>query len=194
MAYNLNPQERQLVQNLVNHEDMQSVSYILQSILLGSDIHPRDIESLDDHCMDLANNSESEGFQVPAFIDALRNICDKLFSSAGVPAQTQFAPLTANIPAAQPGVLTPYQPTQPPVKPPKPPKPKKPVSEATPKVKPTEKYKKTELNAENIPPYLIEIHELVEKIVDARCAEEIKKRIEAEEKLEKVQKLIGALS
>lgn len=187
MAYNLNPNELAFLQRFADHEEIASIGYILKSIVSGVDLTRDDLFSVEDYLMDRTNEIEGEGLDVPQWFDGIRSIIAKLINSpqSGIDAGK----------AMQPPGLPPFgqPPLQQALTPKKERKPRaKPVSDE-PKPSKKEKYKDAELTPDNVPPYLREIHEIMNQVVEARCQEEIERRIAAEKKLEQLQKILGGL-
>lgn len=190
MAYNLNPQEVSFLQRYVDHEDISSISHLLRAIISGVDLTKEDLLSIEDYLMDRTAEIEGEGLDVPQFFDAIRNLVARIVNSAP-------AHLDGNKGPVLPGLAGPqgYAPGgfQPPPAPKKERKPRAKPASDEPRVSKKEKYKDANLTPDNIPPYLVEIHEIVNQVVEARCQEEIERRIVAEKKLEQLQKILGGL-
>jgi hypothetical protein len=187
MAYNLNPNEISFLQRFADHEDIQSISHLIRAITSGVDLTRDDLLSIEDYLMDRTAEIEGEGLEVPQFFEAIRNIVARLVNSSPV---QQEASKTPTLPGVQSYPQQGFQGAPVPKKERKPRA--RPVSDE-PRVSKKEKYKDADLTADNIPPYLREIHEIVNQVVEARCQEEIERRIAAEKKLEQLQKILGGL-
>jgi len=191
MGYALSTGERNFIASIQNHESLSSISYLLGSILNGVDISSKDLISIEDHCMDQVNELENEGLEVPKFMDSLRDIIVRLINSgAGTPTPED---ITITNPLLAP-FINPINPHNT-VQTPKATLPRKPKVQKSPEeiAERKNKYKASEFNADNVPAYLTEIYNIVEKVVAARCEEEIAKRKTAEDKLAKLQSILGQI-
>lgn len=190
MAQKLNPEAIRFLQQFASHEEVGSISHLLNAIVSGLDLNPKDYLAIEDYLMDRTSELEQEGLEVPAFFEAIRNIVGRLMSSTPAqPAQGNGSTLPDYAPVGQ-------QPNQPlqsfqPQKPAR--KPRANVEPKAPRVSRKEKYADADLTPENIPQYLLDIHDIVNAVVEARLQEEIKRREEAEEKLLRIQKTLGVL-
>ena len=176
---NLNPNEKAFLNAIKDREDLNGIAYLLNAALTGQDLHGDQIDQVIDYCNDTDVESSSTGLPVPNYIAALRNLFLKIASSPGT---------TPDIIAQQLGGA-PKQPIET-----KPLRIKKPKIEKDPnEIKPVkiEKYSKTELNTEEIPPYLVEISQIIDKIVAAKCADVYKENADLKAKLAKFKDLLG---
>jgi hypothetical protein len=187
MAYNLNPNELAFLQRFSDHEDIASIGYLLKSIVSGVDLTRDDLFSVEDYLMDRANEIEGEGLDVPQWFDGIRSIIAKLINSpqGGIESVKAMQP-----PGLQQFGQSPLQQAPAPKK-----ERKQRVKAVSDEPKPSkkEKYKDSELTPDNVPPYLRDIHEIINQVVEARCQEEIERRLVAEKKLEQLQKILGGL-
>jgi len=189
MAYALNPQEIRFLQQIAEHETVGSISHLIRAIVTGVELTKDDLLSIEDHLMDQAGEIENEGLEVPPFFDAIRNIVARLVNTG---AGSQAAPQNAqNNPLNYPGAGP--QAYQEPKKARKPREPKVDSDEPrTPKVSRKEKYKE-DLTPDNIPVYLLDIYEIINQVVEAKCADEIARRIAAEDKLAQLQNILKGM-
>lgn len=183
MGYTLNANERSFIAAIQNHESVSGIGYLLTSLLTGVELSTKDLLIIEDHCMDQVNEMENEGLEVPKFMDQLRDLISRLINSgAGTPVpETNANPLSQFI----------NRDAQTPTRAPAPPKKPKVVKSPEEIAERKNKYKSSEFNAENAPAYLTEIYNIVEKVVAARCEDEIAKRKIAEDKLAKLQSILG---
>lgn len=189
MAYALNPQEIKFLQQVAEHEAVGSISHLIRAIITGVELTKDDLLSIEDHLMDQAGEIENEGLEVPQFFDAIRSIVARLVNTG---AGSQAAPQNAqNNPLSFPGAGP--QAYQEPKKTRKPREPKVDADEPrTPKVSRKEKYKE-DLTPDNIPAYLVEIYDIINQVVEAKCADEISRRIAAEDKLAQLQNILKGM-
>lgn len=186
MGYNINPQELRFLQQIAENEEVAPICHLLRAIATGVDLPSDDILSIEDYLMDRTAELDSEDIEVPGFFDAIRSIVAKVVNSTPSQAQDQFG--QSSIPG-MPGMGPQANSAPKKVR-----KPRTPKSDAAePRTSKKEKYKESEITAENIPQYLLDINNIINMVVDARCQEEIERRITAEKKLEQLQKILGGL-
>lgn len=185
---NLGQNELQFLQRMAENPEVGSVSHLLRAIASGVELTSDDILSIEDYLMDRTAELDNEGLEVPAFFDGIRSIIAKVMSTAPAKPQSNGPVLPGFEPAGQ--IPQQFQ-AKAPQKQRKPRVPKPESDE--PKITKKEKYKDCDLTAENIPQYLVDIHNIVNLVVEARCAEEIERRIAAEKKLEKLQSVLKGL-
>jgi hypothetical protein len=184
----LTQQEIRFLSQIKDHESLQSVSYLITALLTGTELHPTQIDQVLDHCNDLRSDSVSEGTPLPNFVEALWEIFTKLAMGGGK---------TPDILAQQANNDPYFQAPQslPEKKKKKEPKHKNPDDQKPVRVKenPLVKYANTEIDAENIPPYLVEISQIIDKIVAAKCADVVKENAELKTQLAKIKALMGGI-
>lgn len=189
---NLGQNELQFLQRIAENPEVGSVSHLLRAIASGVELTSDDMLSIEDYLMDRTAELDNEGLEVPAFFDGIRSIIAKVISTAPAKPQGNGPVLPGFEPAGQiPQQMNHQFQHQAPQKQRKPRAPKAESDE--PKVTKKDKYKDCDLTAENIPQYLVDIHNIVNLVVEARCAEEIERRITAEKKLEKLQSVLKGL-
>lgn len=181
----LTQQEIRFLSQVKDHEALQSVSYLITALLTGTELHPNQIDQVIDHCNDLRSDSASEGTPLPNFVEALWGIFTKLAMGGGNSSDI-LGQQVNNDPFFQPLQQVPEKKKkQPKQRDPDEPKPVR-VKE-----NPLVKYANTEIDAENIPPYLVEISQIIDKIVAAKCADVVKENAELKAQLAKIQALLG---
>lgn len=185
----LTQQEIRFLTSIKDNEALQNVSYLINALLTGVDLRADQIDQVLDHCNDLRHDSASEGTPLPPFVETLWALFTKL-ATGGNTSQDILSKQNQNDPF--------YQPLQQPAqqqeyKRKKEPKTKDPNTVKVPKVKenPLTKYANTEIDAENIPQYLLEISQIIDKIVAAKCEDIVKENTELKAQLAKIQALIG---
>lgn len=192
MAHKLNPEAIRFLQQVASSEEVSSISHLLNAIVSGLDLSQKDYLAIEDYLMDRTAEIEQEGLEVPTFFEAIRNIVGRMMSSApSTPSDGNSPMLPDYMPVGQQnqpvqGNRQRFQP-KPQVKPRANREPK------TPRISKKERYADSALTPDNIPQYLIDIHEIVNAAVEARLQDEIRRRVEAEEKLIRIQKTLGVL-
>lgn len=195
MALNLTPQEKAYLASIKDHEDLSSISYILQSIIQDMDLPLRDFEVIDDKCADICSECEDTGLAVPKFIGFLRNLYDRAVSGGASTPQTDMVltPFNGPQPFQNAFGMQPQQPQK--VKKPKAPKPQNLEPKVVkPKVDPLVQYLNTDIDGDNIPEYLVTINDIINKIVAAKNEELIRENIQLKEKISMIQSLFGGLN
>lgn len=183
----LTQQEIRFLSQIKDHESLQSVSYLITALLTGTELHTTQIDQVLDHCNDLRSDSASEGTPLPNFVEALWEIFTKLAMGGGKSSDI-ISQQVNNDPFFQPLQQLPEK------------KKKEPKQKNQDEVKPVRvkenplvKYANTEIDAENIPPYLVEISQIIDKIVAAKCADVVKENAELKTQLAKIKALMGGL-
>ena len=182
MAFILNQNEIRFLQQFSQHEEISSISHLINALITGVDLTKKDLVFIEDYLMDKSREIEDEGLDVPQFFEAIRNIVARIVNS---PTTTTEQPKDWN---GQNPYETSQQDDKTNKKVKKPREAKAPSSE--PKISKKEKYKESEITADNIPQYLLDINTIINQVVEARCQEEIERRIVAENKLEQFQKIL----
>jgi hypothetical protein len=188
MAYSLNPNEIRFLQQVADNEEIGTISHLLRALTTGVDLTRDDLISIEDYLMDRAGEIDNEGLEVPQFFDAIRSIVARLVNS---PSTSVEQPKGAS-PLGLTGMGA--QQTADGRKPRKPRVAKEASEEPRePKQSKKEKYKEAEITPDSVPQYLIDIHAIINQVVDARLEEEIERRVTAEKKLEQLQKILKGL-
>lgn len=179
----LTPQEIRFLSSIKDHELVQNVSFLLNALVAGTELHSSQIDQVIDHCNDVRSEHAAEGTPLPNFIEVLWELFTRLSMGGG----------------KTPDILAQQNPQDPYFQPPTPQqvekkkKPKDPTQVKPPKPRESivSKYANTEINPENIPAYLLEISQIIDKIVAAKCADVVKENADLKAQLAKIQALIG---
>lgn len=164
----LTQQENRFLNSIKDHESLQNISYLINALIAGTDLHGDQLDQIIDHCNDLRHDSASEGTPLPPFVETLWTLITKIATGGG----------TSNDILSQQNQGDPYErlPQLPETKKRKEPKHRDPNVVKVSRVKENvlAKYANTEIDAENIPQYLIEISQIIDKIVAAKCEDIVK--------------------
>lgn len=179
----LTQQEIRFLTSIKDHELVANVSYLINALLTGTDLHPTQIDQVIDHCNDVRSDHAAEGTPLPNFIETLWDLFNKIAMGGGkstdilsqqANADPFFQPLPQTIPEKKKKQKDPSQ-----------------VKTVKPRESTVSKYVNTDIDSDNIPPYLLEISQIIDKIVTAKCADVVKENAELKAQLAKIQALIG---
>lgn len=181
----LNSQQIAFINQIKDKEELSNISFLLNAATVGTDLHSTQIDQILEHCEELRTNSMAEGSDLPKFVDMLWDLFNMISMTGGkgsdiLTQQNQADPYFS--PGATPEPVRKKKEPRLPSSTPKTPRVKEDV---------VAKYSNTEITTENIPPYLLEISQIIDKIVAAKCADVVKENAELKAQLAKIQALIG---